>query len=464
MKWLIRFLGGIERRPPEPPAVRPIWTGGRKPPASWDEWIVATTDRSGFVREAAVNALGQSGHGPALPALLGRLNDWVPEVRSAALGAVTAFLVEEHASSWSSALAQVATLARGGRADHSQILGLVAGFLVEPRVLAAVKAGDTEMSREGRRYLLRLEFEAADAEGRFELLRSALQSTDVVVASIAATKIHSVAESSRRLELAKLACVSGFAPIRAAGLREATSLGEQLPAALLEDLCLDSNSFVRSLALKSMTVGREGLLERARQRFLSGASGRHRAVAFDVMCTLAPESAEPVARAACSDPAAAVRRAAFARLLAATAGLARDGLIQRILEDASAVVREVAIGQIRRGDAPPQLEWLKALLARRPASLNSLVQASIHLPPWTRLEFLLGALLEVRLDAQSAGRLQVDLQAWNYDIRRCFLTPSTSTADSLRRLWMSARDRVETTLRLSISDQLTAFGVLEKSD
>jgi len=419
MNWLTRFLGGVERRSPEPPAVSPIWTGGRKPPTSWDEWIVATTDRSGFVREAAVNALARSGHGPALRALLGRLNDWVPEVRRAALEAVAAFLVEEHASSWSSALAQVATLARGGRADHSQILGRIAGFLVKPRVLAAVKAGDTEMSREGRRYLLRLEFEASDAEGRFDLLRSALQSPDVVVASIAASEIHTVAEPSRRLDLAKLACVSGFAPLRAAGLREAATLGERLPAALLEDLCLDSNAFVRSLALKSMTVGRERLLERTRQRFMSGATGRHRAVAFDVMCNLAPESAEPVASAACSDPAAAVRRAAFARLLASTAGLARDGLIQRILEDASAVVREVAIGQIKRGDSPPPLEWLKALLTRRPASLNSLVRAAIHLPPWTRLEFLLGALLEIQLDARSADCLQFDLLAWDRDIRRC---------------------------------------------
>src|SRR5581483_5247000 len=121
-------------------------------------------------------------------------------------------------------LGQVAALMRGGRADHSQILSLIARFLVEPRVLAAVKANDTEISQEGRRYLLRLEFEAPDANGRLDVLRFALQSSDVVVAVFAAAQIHGVVDPVGRRELIELACVSRFSPVRASGLREALSL------------------------------------------------------------------------------------------------------------------------------------------------------------------------------------------------------------------------------------------------
>ena len=448
MNWLTRLL----------------WSDEKKPPASWDEWIIAASDRSGFVREAAVNALAQSDYGPALPTLLARLNDWVPEVRRAALAAVRAFLVEEHAASWSSSLGQVAALMRGGRADHSQILGLIARFLVEPRVLAAVKLKASEISQDGRRYLLRLEIEATDAHGRIEVLRLALQSPDVVIALIAAAEIPEVVESQRRLELAGLACVSRFAPIRAAGLREVISIGEQMAAPLVESLCLDSNAFVRSLALTSISSGREGLLERARQRFVSDLSGKHRAVAFEVMCALDPDHAESVIAVACSDAAAVVRRAAFSRLLSTTTGLSRDRLIQRILEDESAVVREIAVRQIKRGDAPPQLEWLRGLLARRPASLNSLVRVSVHLPPWTRLEFLLGTLVGVQSDDQPVSRLQVELEAWDHDIRRCFVTPSQLEAASLRHSWKAARDLVETRLQRSISYHLSSVGVLATLD
>ena len=107
MNWLTRLL----------------WSDVKKPPASWDQWIIAASDRSGFIREAAVNGLGPIRLWPGVTHLARATQRLVPEVRRAALGAVKAFLVEEHAANWSSSLGQVAALTRGGRADHSRFWG-----------------------------------------------------------------------------------------------------------------------------------------------------------------------------------------------------------------------------------------------------------------------------------------------------------------------------------------------------
>ncbi len=446
MNWLTRLL----------------WTSGQKPPASWDEWIIKASDRNGFIREAAIHALAQSGHGPALRALLGRLNDWVPEVRRAALAAVNAFLVEEHAATWAASLGQVAALLRAGRADHSQVLERIAGFIVQPSVMAQVKARYPDISRDGRRYLHRLEFVAAQGDDRFEALQFALQSADIVIALMAAAEIHTIADASQKFELAGLACAGQFAPLRAAGLRKALKLGGRIASPLVEALCLDPNALVRSIALTSVAERGDAVRARAREIFRSDPAGRRRAVAFDVMCVLDPECRESLAAKACSDPAAVVRRTAFARSLAMIKDADRDPLIQRMLQDESALVRELAVGKIRRGASPPPFEWLRTQLDRRPASLNSLLRVSVHLQPWSRLEFLLRALVEAGLDDPSADRLQAELQAWDQDMFNCFMNPDAVAANAVRRLWAVSRDRVETKPRQRIAHQLQAFGVIEK--
>ena len=441
---------------------RLILTSGKDLPVSWDEWIIKASNGNGFIREAAIHALAQSGHGPALPALLGRLNDWVPEVRRAALAAIDAFLVEEHAATWAASLGQVVALARMGRADHSRILERIAGFVSQPSVMAQVKARYAQISREGRRHLHRLEFDTAQGDARFEALHFALASTDIVIALMAASQIHTICDPSRRLELAGLACVGQFAPVRAAGLREAMKLGGSIAAPLVEARCLDPNALVRSIALKSLAAGGDAVLARARESFRSDPAAGRRAVAFDVICVLDPGCRESLATQACGDPAAVVRRAAFARLLALIQHADRDPLIHRMLADESTLVRELAVGKIRRGDSPPPLEWLSTQLARRPASLNSLLRVSAHLQPWTRLEFLLRTMAEAGPDEPSAGRLHAELQQWDQDMCRCFMNPGAVTADSVRRLWTASRDRVETRLRQRIAYQLQSFGVIAK--
>jgi hypothetical protein len=59
---------------------------------------VEAGSHSGFDREEAVQQLGRMGDGLALPVLLERANDWVPQVRVAAHAAIDAFLRDDAAT------------------------------------------------------------------------------------------------------------------------------------------------------------------------------------------------------------------------------------------------------------------------------------------------------------------------------------------------------------------------------
>src|SRR5687767_10375201 len=113
MEWLTQLLGGDVLRPP----------------TDWNEKIADARSYSGYLREEAVRALAAAGHGAALPVLLERVNDWVPQVRAAAREGIAAFLRDEHIASWGPALGQVAALGRATRDDHAPLLHQITTFL-----------------------------------------------------------------------------------------------------------------------------------------------------------------------------------------------------------------------------------------------------------------------------------------------------------------------------------------------
>lgn len=121
MDWIKRLLRG---EPPVPPA-------SARPPAAWDELVQQARSHDGRERQAAVRALAASGHAPALPVMLERLNDWVGAIRRDARVAIENFLREEFVDAWIASLDAVASLTRARRADHTALLArivrLVAG-------------------------------------------------------------------------------------------------------------------------------------------------------------------------------------------------------------------------------------------------------------------------------------------------------------------------------------------------
>jgi len=435
--------------------------GERKPPKTLDEWLVEARSHDGYVREAAAKALGRSGQGRALPMLLERANDWVPEVRHAARQAVGVFLQEGSIGPWVSVLGQVAALRRASRADHSALLQGIEAFLLRPDHLWALHAVQDELTPEALRFLFDLQIRVvADDEGRSQAVQSALASRDVVVASMGVAAIEALQAPARRLALAGEACRSRFASVRANGLRVALRSGDPAAARLAADLGLDPSAGVRAIALAALAGSTGPVVDRARSVFQQGVRARERAVALDVLCTLDPDGALALSELARSDPAHAVRRTAYIRRFAGAQGAERDELVLPALQDESPRVRSVAVVQVGQGAAAPSGDTLLGLARARPVALGSLVSVAVHLPPWERLVFLLDALQDLAHVDAVAGRLHEALERWGRDTAKSFVSPTPEQRPRVTQRWALLRDGLPVSLQKPLAFHLQSFGLL----
>ena len=407
MTWLSRWLG----------------SGATEPaslPSSADR-MADTRSRDGHVREAAVRALGASVHGPALPLLLERANDWVPEVRQAARE--------------------------------------IAAFLLSPDHVVALKAAGTGMTREATRFLFALELgHATDEEARFRLLRNAATSADVVIAATAIAGSESLQMPSHRIALAGAACRSPFASIRADGLRAALRTGDASTASLVRALCADNSASVRAVALAALGDDRGRVLEEARRALHDGRSATQRAVALDVVCALDSDAVVALCEDALTDPAAAIRCIAFARLFARARDDDRDALVVAALADASSRLRDLSVAQVRKGAFAPPPDVLRAIVTARVEALGHAIRIAGHASPWARLSFLLDASTTAADGSQPRRLLVANLERVDRDLERAFVQPSAEQERTLAQAWRQARDRLPVPLQRRLALHLKASG------
>lgn len=462
MDWIKRLLRG---EPPVPPA-------SARPPAAWDELVQQARSHDGRERQAAVRALAASGHAPALPVMLERLNDWVGAIRRDARVAIENFLREEFVDAWIASLDAVASLTRARRADHTALLARIVDWLLAPAQFARVDACRDQVPREIARLMLHARLrEPLAAPTRQKAWHDAFAASDVLLAASAAQALadqvamtHAGDEATRRLlaSLTQAAMASRFAGIRVAGLRAALALPEGVAAERMLDLCFDTNATVRALAidlLRDDPAAIRALQARALDALAPANPASTRATALDSLCTMADESGLRHCDALRHDHAPAVRATALRRLLARADAATRDALVLDALGDHSSRVRRVAVAQVQRGASAPSPDVLRAFATACPASLASLCHVATRLPPWERFGFLAAA-VGTSATAPTSPLLLRELGRWEDDMRRTYVAPTVAQRDAIRHAWAALRDALPRRLQDGLAFHLRCFGVL----
>jgi hypothetical protein len=344
------------------------------------------------------------------------------------------------------------------------LLAGIESFLCRPAVLASLKASADMGSKEIRRLLFAWTLRScADDRERFDALRQAVTSPDIVLAAHALDTADQLEQQVRRSNLAAAACVSVFASIRRRGLALLLRESADSTRSLARAMSFDDSASVRSIAIGGLGNDRGEVLRRAHAIFASDGRGSVRSVALDVLCVMDPQLAPDLCQRATTDDAAAVRRLAYARLLSATPGARRDELAARGLADVSALVRGVAAACVYRGASAPPLNTLIDYLVRQPGSLNQLVKTAACLSPWARLRFLLAAVVQASAD-DARQRVNTALNHWISDASRMFMPPAPADADGIDAVWVMLRDRLPDDIRRRLARTLVDFKVMVRDE
>jgi HEAT repeat protein len=146
-------------------------------------------DHAGYVREAAALRAGECLLPQTLPGLIRRINDWVPQVREAALSSVAQFVLADRLEDVVAALPEIAWLRMRSRADHTQFVETLEQWIDKhPRRPKLTDPVVWDNPRVGRAYFaLELRHPSPDLAS---VIDGGLQSRDRVVRQMACELIQ----------------------------------------------------------------------------------------------------------------------------------------------------------------------------------------------------------------------------------------------------------------------------------
>jgi hypothetical protein len=261
---------------------------------------------NGHERERALQGLVPSGEARALPFILLRLNDWVPQVRAVAMEALEPYLNEAKAPALMAHLGLLRQVTAGSRVP-SQLWSRVSELLVRPALAPALRAAFEAGDKACKLAILALE---GDLD-RHLVYEATVRGAPAVQMAAAARMLASPAVYREALQELESSRVPGV---------RALVLQPRLPKAGLADrVWLRALLVDRSWRLRARARARwkELGLEELRSVYLTASASPFptvRATAATALAEIRAADAPALLQGMLRDPAALVRAAALAAL------------------------------------------------------------------------------------------------------------------------------------------------------
>lgn len=200
--------------------------------------------QSGYVREIAVQELGRCDMPEAIPFLMLRLNDWVPQVQRAAMAAIENFLTVEHAGPLVEALPALIRFLELPTSAFEEWMKKLREQLASPAFAEALKAGLSSDAVRVRRECTSIAIQAK----RADTCRAGLASPDPHVRRHCADYLLGSLQNQPKIRLIEQLLDDVDPSVRRSALRAAATQQTNNLHALLERGLMDPSSKVRSTA------------------------------------------------------------------------------------------------------------------------------------------------------------------------------------------------------------------------
>lgn len=379
---------------------------GAADPATEARLVYLCRSGDGYFRKAAVRQLGKKGYSAdAWQVLIERQNDWVPQVRQAALASAGAFLKSERLPVVLAALDALVRLTRKSRTDHHRFIDQVGAFLDQPEHRSAVFAHFRQSRGPVAAFLLSRMLRWPEA-AQAEVVRLCTQHKDFLVRS----RFLSACEASGTIGEAALHAL--LADRHPRNRQKAfLALWQSAPAnrqGLLETALLDPSAAVRGVALWAAKQSGFDLAA------FVAAQGNGEALApraylgwLQLLGVLKNRESLPLVEKAFANARPQVRQAALLAWVAISRETADTPTVQAML-DSSPKVAKLAGQLLRKGKvllSGEQLQQISDELEKR-GDLGRLLAFSQRLSYWERLAWLLELLPRFRSEPEQQTLLR----------------------------------------------------------
>jgi hypothetical protein len=358
-------------------------------------------------------------HGRALPLALARLNDWVPQVRAAALRALPLLLRDELEPAWIDALPAVVRLMDGGRwaEDGAEARGAIQHFLLQsPQRRAALLACAPQLTRSVQRWLVVQSWHYGTSAERLHSLSQALRGTDPLLAGQALRRLQAQSEDWPLLHgIPEALAGAHFPRLRLTALRHLHKRGLFPQGEEAVDLAFSRHGATRHwLFFHADATLKQRARERAEQLLAANGPVRGQLLALQVLRALQAESLPACLFIACAHPVARLREAGYVQTLAVVAAGEAAALTCRALADPSPRLQRAALAALVGGRASLTAAELLALSRREPHAAAVVLRALARFDALTRVPAALQVLAEQTLASDSAAEeLRALERAWS---------------------------------------------------
>lgn len=397
-----------------------------------DDLLKLAASWNGFEREDAVKQLGEMGNEIALPMLIERANDWVPQARTAAYQAISRLLLEKNAVAFINALPSIYHLRNCYRDDHRAIIEAVELFLVQSENQSKVIDGCTDLNPLVARYCFQLSVNC-HLLTPYQLVLHSMSSRDIIVRSAVVTLFKRLTDDELKAVVV-LGLRDPFMPVRREAFLLSLSRFPETSIDLLERFIFDRHAMVREIAIqKSLELGID--VQRLYLQVLSSKQSKLSCLrsALLGLSEISDASAINVISEYQSSEFSSLRKASLQALVRLDSNQAEHYLLIGLQDVSASLVRESA----------RLLKRLKIRLSESElVNLYSINNSDLMMScvlllngirnKWDRITFLLW-LANSPASVESVETVEIEIKKWINDYNKSFMTPTPSQLEAIHR-------------------------------
>jgi HEAT repeat protein len=400
------------------------------PRSGLDDLLAMASHASGFKRENAVRRLGMLGNPMAIPHLIVRANDWVPQVRAAARDALSALLRAGNGEAFVASLPAIMHLQTCTRDDHTGLLHAVQEFLLREDNAHHLVAGLHGPDRRVARLAIRLLVERRRMTAT-ELVAVGLSHKDEVVRSTVIDLLKVLEAGDFSAVVAKALC-DPYMPVRREAFQQLMARDPEAGLCSARDLLFDGSASIREIAVRRLLAAAEPV-----EQIYADALTRDRSRVAVVTCVLwgwafmnSQTRIEQV-RQHLNARLPSVRRSALQTIAKLLRNDAKHHLEAALADESPAVCKEAARLIISIDDKPGVARLIS--IARQSGQCHVAIaccRVARHGSKWDWLKFILKAYGAVDA-AVTREAVSKEIDTWEQRFNRSSAQPDSGSMDEI---------------------------------